>query len=138
VLRARPRVAAICGTPRCCSVSSRSSWRMGRTDNLTAGAAGSRAREPEGSPAPAQVSDIERNGCPRCPEISDDRLQSLRHCDPPFPVGSNSKLAAASRLSFYITFSPEGVPGDVAAARLRALVFAQVPATARGPGTRWS
>jgi hypothetical protein len=68
----------------------------------------------------------------------DDRLQSLRHCDPPFPVGWNSKLAAGSRLSFYITFSPEGVPGDVAAACLRALVFAQVPATARGPGTRWS
>ena len=53
-------------------------------------------------------------------------------------AGANSKLAAGSCLSFYITFSPEGVPGDVAAARLRALVLAQVPATARGPGTRWS
>jgi hypothetical protein len=41
---------------------------MGRTDDLTAGTAGSRAREPEGSPAPAQVSDIERSGCPRCSE----------------------------------------------------------------------
>ena len=41
-------------------------------DNLTAGTAGSRAKEPEGSPAPAQVSDIRRNRCPTRAEMRSD------------------------------------------------------------------
>jgi len=78
---------------RCALASSRSSSRMGRMDNLTAGTAGSRAKSPKEArprvsyPAPGprsgvrhrakRVSEMLRNRCPTWAEIRRTRYISV-------------------------------------------------------------